>query len=67
MFIKKIQNNTIYFFNGDTSTCSYGKMSSLVAVENDSGLLLALASHNDSAPIAEQTMLNGTLLDLSGF
>ena len=39
----------------------------LIAVENDSGLLLALAIFNDSAPMEEQTILDGTLLDLCGF
>ena len=35
-------------------------------MENDSGLLVALAILNDSAPMAEWTILDGTLLDLSG-
>ena len=41
-------------------------ISGLIAVENDSGLLLALAILNDSAPMAEETILDGTLLDFSG-
>ena len=35
-------------------------------MENDAGLLLALAILIDSAPMAEKTILDGTLLDLSG-
>ena len=35
-------------------------------MENDSGLLLALANLNDSAPMAEYTTLDGILFDLSG-
>ena len=38
----------------------------LIAVENDSVLLLAIAILNDSARMAEYTILNSTLLDLSG-
>ena len=38
----------------------------LIAVEKDPALLLAPAILNDSAPIAEYTILNGTLLYLSG-
>ena len=40
-------------------------ISGLIAVENDSGFLLALAILNDSAPMSEKTILDGTLLDLS--
>ena len=40
-------------------------MSGLIAVENDSVLLLVLAILNDSAPISEQTILDSALLDLS--
>ena len=35
-------------------------------MENESGLQLALAIFNDSAPIAENTMLDVALIDLSG-
>ena len=35
-------------------------------MENDLGLLVALATINDSTPIAEQTMLDATLFILSG-
>ena len=41
-------------------------ISGLIAVENDSGLLLAPAMLHDSAPMAEKTVLAGTFLDLSG-
>ena len=40
--------------------------SNLTAVENDYGLLLAPAIFNDLAPMAEQTILDGTLLDSYG-
>ena len=42
------------------------EISGLIAVKNESGLLLALVILNDSAPIAEKTMLDCTQLDLSG-
>ena len=35
-------------------------------MENDSGLLLALANLNDSAPMVEYTILDGILHDSSG-
>ena len=41
-------------------------MSGLTAVENDSGFSFPLAILNDSAPMAEQPVLDGTSLDLSG-
>ena len=40
--------------------------SGLISVENDLGLLLALTTLKDSAPMTKQTVLDGTLLDLSG-
>ena len=42
------------------------EISGLITVENDLVLLLALAILNDSAPMADKTILDGTLLDLSG-
>ena len=42
------------------------EISGLIAVENDSGLLLALTILDDSTPMAEQTILDGTLFDLTG-
>ena len=50
----------------DTLCLLIWAINSLITVENDSGLLLALAILNDSAPVAEQTILDGTLRDLSG-
>ena len=50
----------------DTTCLLLRTKSGLIGVENDSGLLLALAILNDSAPMAEKTILHGTLLDLSG-
>ena len=50
----------------DTPCLLIRTKSDLLAAENDSGLLLALASLNDSAPMAEYAILDGTLLDLSG-
>ena len=35
-------------------------------MENKSGLLLSQETFNDAPPIAEKTMLDGTLLDLTG-
>ena len=49
----------------DTPCLLIWTISGLIAVENDSGLLLALAILNDSAPMAQETILDGTLLDLS--
>ena len=42
------------------------EISGLIAVENDSGLLLALTILDDSTPMAEQTILDGTLFYLTG-
>ena len=50
----------------DTPSLLMQAISGFIAVENDSGLLLALAILNDSAPMAEYTLLNGTLFDLPG-
>ena len=41
-------------------------ISGLIAVENDLGLLLALEILNDSVAMAEQTILDSTLLEMSG-
>ena len=49
----------------DTPCLLIRARSGLIAVENDSRLLLALAIFNDSAPMAEQTIVDGTLRDLS--
>ena len=49
----------------ETSCLLIRAICALNAVENDSVLLLALAILEDSATIAEQTVLDGTLLDLS--
>ena len=50
----------------DTPCLLIREIRGLIAVENVSWLLLALAILNDSAPMAEKTILHGTLLDLSG-
>ena len=50
----------------DTPSLLMQAISGFIAVENDSGLLLALAILNDSAPMAEYTLLNGTSFDLPG-
>ena len=50
----------------DTPCLLIREISRLIVVENDSGLLLTLAILNDSAPLAEETILDGILLDLSG-
>ena len=50
----------------DTPCLLIREISGLIAVDNDLWLLLALAILNDSAPMAEKTILDGTLLDLSG-
>ena len=55
---------TVYFLNGDPLPV-HKSNSGLIAVENDSGLLLALVILDDSAPTAEETVLHGTLLDFS--
>ena len=49
----------------ETSCLLIRAICALNAVEKDSVLLLALAILEDSATIAEQTVLDGTLLDLS--
>ena len=49
MFVKQFYSNTICFFNGDLMRA----ISGLIAVENDSGLLLAPAIPNGLAPMAE--------------
>ena len=52
MFVEKFYINAVYFFNGN-SLPSHTWISDLVAVENESKLLLTLAILQDSAPIAE--------------
>ena len=47
MFLKNFYKRTVYFSNG------YPLVSGLIAVENDSEMLLAEAILNDSAPMAE--------------
>ena len=47
----------------DTLCLLIRAISGLIAVENNSGLLLALAVLNDSAPMTEWTELDGILLD----
>ena len=49
----------------DTSCLLIRAISGLI-VENDSGLLLALAILNNSAAMVGKTILDGTLLDLCG-
>ena len=49
----------------DTPCLLIRAISGSIAVENDSGLLLALAILNGSVPMAEKTKLDGTLIDLS--
>ena len=49
MFVKKTQ----FFFPVDTPCLLIRTISGLIAVENDSGLLLALATLNDSARMAK--------------
>ena len=50
----------------DTPCLLIQATSGLTAVENDQGFLIAPAILNDLAPMAEQTILDGVLLDLSG-
>ena len=50
----------------DTPCLLMRAISGFIAVKNDSGLLLALAILDDSAPMAEYTLLDGTLFDLPG-
>ena len=50
----------------DTSCLLIRAICGLIAVENDLRLLIALAILNDSAPMEEKTVLDGTLLDSSG-
>ena len=38
----------------------------LIAVENESGLILALVILQDLAPIAEESMLAGAILEFKG-
>ena len=57
MFIKKNQIK-LFIFPMDTPYLIIRAISGLIAVGNDSELLLALAILNDSAPIAEQTILD---------
>ena len=56
----------LFIFPMDTRCLLTEAVSGLIAVENDSGLFLALAILNDSAPKAEYAILDGTLIDLSG-
>ena len=56
----------VFIFPMDTPCLLIRAMSGLIAVENDSGLLLALVILSDSTPIVEQTILDDSLLDLSG-
>ena len=49
----------------DTPCLLIRVISGLISVENDSGLLFALAILNGPVTIAEYTILGGTLLDLS--
>ena len=56
----------LFIFPIDTPYLLIWAISGLIVLENDSGLLLALAILNDSVPMAEKTILDGTLLDLSG-
>ena len=55
MFIKKCENVIItqFIFSMETPWLFIPITSGLIAVENDSGMLLALAILKDSAPIAE--------------
>ena len=50
----------------DTHCLLIRAINGLIAVKNDSGLLLALAVLNDLAKMAEKAILEGILLDLSG-
>ena len=48
------------------TSCLFTQITScLVAVENQLGLLLALAILKDSLTIAVQTILHGTILDMA--
>ena len=51
MFVKKFQNNIVFFFSG--YPLLIGAMSGLIVVKNDSALLFAPEIFNDSAPMAE--------------
>ena len=64
MFVKTFQNNVLYF--GDPPFQLKWAKSGLIVVENESKLLLAIAVIHDSAPIAEKTLLDGILLEVSG-
>ena len=65
MFVKNFRIK-LFIFPMDTPCLLIREISGLIVVENDSGLLLTLAILNDSAPLAEETILDGILLDLSG-
>ena len=49
----------------DTPCLVIRQISRLIAVKNDSGLLLDLSILNDSSPMAKYAILDGTLFDLS--
>ena len=51
MFVKKFQNNIVFFFSGYPLLIR--AMSGLIVVKNDSALLFAPEIFNDSAPMAE--------------
>ena len=50
----------------DTPCLLIWAVSGLIAMENGSGLLLPLAILNNSAPMREQTILDGVFIDLPG-
>ena len=56
----------LLIFSMDTSCLLMRAISGFIAVKNDSGLLLALEVLDDSALIAEYTLLDRTLFDLPG-
>lgn len=66
MFVKTFQSNTVYVFTEDIYLLIRAIIGFFV-VRSESEFLLNLAVLNDSVPLAEQNMLDCTLLGLQGF